>query len=83
MFFKKLTVPASTETKTVDSVQLWEVRWRSWHSKYDCDGHPEMEAFPSEEMAQEFAAAINDAYALLRFSGDMRPAVGVKKGLSV
>jgi hypothetical protein len=64
--FKWLTVPTSNETKEVNAVQLWEVRWHSRHGEYHSDTRPEVEAFITKELAEEFATSLRNAYKLLR-----------------
>jgi len=64
--FKKLTVPETNDTKEVDVIQLWEVRWISRHGEYSHHTQPELEAFTSYEKANEFATALKNANKLLR-----------------
>lgn len=66
---KLLTVPFSNETKQVEAVQLWEVRWTSRHGRYHTDTRPEIEAFPTRQTAEEFRDALLNAYKLLRHAG--------------
>lgn len=68
LWFKKLTVPDSNATKEVDAVQLWYVRWRAVRSILSSFYEDEriVEAFPSEQEAQEFAASLQQAEKLLR-----------------
>lgn len=66
LFFKWLTVPQSNETKQVEAVQLWEVRWESRHGPATWETRPELETFTSESSAQEFAQALRNAYRLIR-----------------
>lgn len=66
LWFKKLTVPFTNQTKEVDAVQLWEVRWTSRHGEYSSDVRPEMEGFTSPEEAHEFSDALRNAFKLIR-----------------
>lgn len=65
---KKITVPESNATKEVDAIQLWEVRWQSNHSPFvfASEMHPEVEGFPTEQEANEFATALRNAFTLIR-----------------
>lgn len=63
---KKIEVPASNEIKEVDAIQLWEVRWTSRHGGFSGDTKPEMEAFPSQIQAEEFAQALRNAFKLIK-----------------
>ncbi len=81
MWFKKLTVPATNETKQVDAVQMWEVRWRSRNGQYYTDTKDELECFPSEAQAKYFAAALKAAFKLIRHTSGT--SVSVKKGASL
>ena len=64
--FKWLTVPFSNATKSVEAVQMWEVRWQSRHGKFHADTRPELECFISLESAEAFAVSLRNAFALLR-----------------
>ena len=64
--FKKLTVPDSNDTKEVDAVQMWEVRWESRHGQYLGETKPELECFTSEKLAKEFADSLRAAFRLIR-----------------
>jgi hypothetical protein len=63
---KWLTVPESNATKQVEAIQLWEVRWTSRYGEYSSSTQPEMEAFPTEAEAREFAQALINAFKLVR-----------------
>lgn len=67
---KKLTVPENIFVKDVDAVQLWEVRWRSRHGEFSSDTRTEVEAFPTEDEANAFAAALRNAFALIRHTSN-------------
>jgi len=68
LWFKKLTVPENSATKEVEVVQLWYVKWNQvYHyvsTHWQCSGV--MEAFTSEQEANEFAASLKAAMALLK-----------------
>ena len=64
--FKKITVPTSTELKQLEAVQLWEVRWYSRYGEYFANTRPEVEAFTTKELADEFALALKQAFKLIR-----------------
>lgn len=63
---KKLQVPASNETREIEVAQLWEVRWNSRTGTASWDVRPEVEAFPDEDAARQFALSLKNAYGLLR-----------------
>lgn len=69
---KKITVPASNETKEVNAVQLWEVRWTSRYGDFSSDTQPEMEAFPTEAQAIAFRGALVNAFKLIRHTAGTR-----------
>ena len=76
MFFKKITVPESNETKQVDAVQLWEVRWYAQTSIDKKDptyslraNDPRVEGFTEEQTAREFHQALCNAYDLTGAQG--------------
>lgn len=66
LWTKLLQVPVSNARKQIVAVQMWEVRWRSRRGQYDCDGFPEMEAFPSLDAAEHFRDALVNAFRLTR-----------------
>jgi len=66
-FAKPVEVP-SGEVKTIKAVQLWEVRWTSRHGALSFDVRQEVEAFPTEAEAREFARALKAAFKLIKHS---------------
>lgn len=78
-FTKPITVPASNETKTIDAVQLWEVRWTSRHGAFSTDTRPEMEGFPTEAEAEAFATSLRNAFTLVRHTSGTK--VTVRKAI--
>lgn len=78
LWTKKLTVPASSATAEIEAVQLWFVRWNArkgiWHS----DLYPTMEAFTSQNEADNFALSLHQALRLLRSQDDVN--ITVTKG---
>lgn len=66
LWFKKKSVPETNDTKEIEVVQLWYVRWESRHGSYSFDTKKEMEGFTSEAEAREFAASLNAANKLLK-----------------
>ena len=76
--FKWLTAPFTNQTREVEAVQMWNVRWQSRNGKYSGDVQPELEAFPTEAQAQEFATTLRNAFALLRHTSGTR--VSVSRG---
>lgn len=68
MMRKWLKVPLSNETKEVQAVQMWEVRWHSRYGQYSGDTRPELECFPSQEEAESFAESLRNAFKLIRHS---------------
>lgn len=72
---KSLLVPFSNKTKTIDAVQLWEVRWKSRFGAYASDTREEVECFTDVELANEFAQALKNAFSLLRHTSGARVSV--------
>lgn len=62
--WKKIVVPKSNETREVNSVELWVVKWRSRQGELYTSF--EFEAFPSEYEANQFAESLRKAFELLR-----------------
>lgn len=80
IFTKLLRIPSGT--KNIEAVQMWEVRWTSLHGRYSClDQKPELEAFCSEELANEFAQALRDAFKLVGTTAHTRVIVSKKKAV--
>lgn len=69
MIFKRLRVPSNNETKEVEAVQMWEVRWQGRHGEFSTSTSPQMEAFTSLEQANEFATSLQNAFRLVRHVG--------------
>ncbi len=75
LWFKKLTVPETNETREVEAVQLWRVEWWSRHGESLgnvpkwCEPRPQVECFTSKQQATEFAEALRKAFALLKYTG--------------
>ena len=76
--FKWLTAPFTNQTREVEAVQMWNVRWQSRNGEYTDHVHPELEAFPTETQAQEFATSLRNAFALIRHTSGTR--VSVSRG---
>ena len=70
LFWKKKELPVTNDTKEVDVVQLWHVRWRSRHGQFSSDTREELEGFPSLELANEFADSLKAAFKLLKHTSD-------------
>jgi len=69
-FTKKLQIPVSNETKQIDVIQLWEVRWYGLdHYKFGTP-IPCMEAFTSEDEAIQFKTSLEKAFDLLKIKND-------------
>jgi hypothetical protein len=66
MFTKWLTVPETNNTRQVEAIRLWEVRWHSRNGEYSHSVRPEMEAFPSQEEAEAFSVSLKNAFELIR-----------------
>lgn len=66
MIFKWLTIPWSNRTKQIQVPQLWYVRWESRYDKYGSSTQPEVEAFTSEQQANEFAESLRKAFKLIK-----------------
>ncbi len=87
LFKKKILAPVSNNTQLIEVVQLWEVRWWSRDGEH-LDKTPryvsarqEVECFTSEEAAVGFKKALDQAFALLRYTGHGRD-VTLHKGRS-
>jgi len=74
--FKWVTVPKSNETKEVEAVQMYEVRWESRHGEHFHDIRPELECFTSQAAAEDFAESLRKAFALIRHTSGRRVIVG-------
>lgn len=85
MFFTKktITVPASNEVKEIEAVQLWEVRWRSRHGDFSGETSPQVEAFPTQELAEEFATALRNAFTLIRHTYGIKVTVQKAKSYHI
>jgi len=68
--YKKTTVPKTNETKEVDAVQLWIVKWLSRYDQYSSSTKTEFEAFTDENKANEFAQSLRNAFKLIRHTSD-------------
>jgi hypothetical protein len=72
---KKLETPATNETRQIDVVQLWEVRWYSMRISELGDeprfvlSRTEVECFLSEDEAKGFRDSLIKAQKLLRLTG--------------
>ncbi len=68
LWFKKATIPESNETKEVERVQLWYVRWVALEAILSTiyDEVETLEAFTSEEEAEAFAESLRQANTLLK-----------------
>lgn len=64
---KLLDVPAG-ET-TVTAFEIYEVRWTSRYDVYSHSIKPEAEIFPLKEDAETFAAALENAFKLIKYTG--------------
>lgn len=69
MIFKWLTVPWTNRTKAIEVPELWYVRWHSRHGEFFGDTRPEVEAFISEALAEEFATSLENAFRLIKHTG--------------
>lgn len=81
LWFKKLTVPASNETREVDAVQMWRVDWYARHglnfgppAEY-ATAQKKAEFFTSEQEAAQFAKSLENAFDLLQYTGSGRDVV--------
>ncbi len=63
---KKIAKPVDNTTHEVDAVQLTYVRWKSRVGSYSSDTRTEVEAFPVDKDAQDFAESLRQAHKLLR-----------------
>ncbi len=83
-FTKSIIIPESNNIKTVEAVQLWEVRWESLHGESTIKHHkPEIEIFLSEKEAQTFATSLRLAALLWRHDYKACPYSGEEYGLKV
>lgn len=79
MNFKWLKVPKTNETKDVQSIRMWEVRWFSRYDAYHNCIKEEVECFLSEELANDFAVSLNNAFNLLRHTSKTKVTVTERK----
>lgn len=71
MFWTKgVTVPETNETRQIEAIQLWYVRWTARKGAFNSDAYPVMEAFPSEQLANEFADSLKQAFKLLKHTSE-------------
>lgn len=77
---KLITVPATNETKQVESATLWVVEWTSRHGSFYSDTMRQFAAFPSEVAANEFALSLRNAFKLIRTTAENK--VTVKEDLT-
>ncbi len=68
LFWKKKQLPVTNDTKEVEVVQLWYVRWNSVKHSVATHWKAEvnMEAFTSEEAAMDFKESLMKATAILK-----------------
>lgn len=64
--FRKKDIPASNKMKQVDVYEMWEVRWESRDGDFHFNVKPEIETFPSEQDAKDFAQALRNAFKLIK-----------------
>ncbi len=79
LFFKKLIAPHTNLTRTLDSLQTWEVSWKSRSGMFSMDWKPETEVFITEAEATYFKISLESAFKLLRFTGAEGIKVTLKK----
>ena len=72
MFFKKLKVPVTNETKEVDVLQHWIVRWKARYGDYSGEVKDVCEIFTSEVEAKEFYDSLICAFNLVQNSREIR-----------
>ena len=75
MFFKKLKIPVTNETKEVDVLQHWIVRWDARISGVygiHSSGQQVCEIFISEKEAKEFAESLVAAFKLVKNCHDIK-----------
>lgn len=65
---KTVEAPVSNETRQVEAVQLWVVKWESRFGPYSHSVKTEFEAFPSKEDAEAFATSLRNAFRLIRYT---------------
>jgi hypothetical protein len=68
--FKWLRIPASNETKDIEVVRTWTVRWTGRTDPFNSGTVPYVEVFTDNHSANEFAKSLRSAFALLRITGD-------------
>jgi len=75
MWFNKLTVPLSNDTREIEVVQLFEVRWQSRYGVYSNETRPEVEVFTSKKDAVVFRESLLAAFRLTRMTSPLEKAV--------
>lgn len=66
---KILQRPISNQIVESENIQLWYVRWNTKTGDYMSDTEEVIEAFTSEEDANEFKQSLKNAAKLLKFRG--------------
>ena len=83
--FKKF-VPKTNETKEVESVVTWQVRWNSLNQFANSPSYvrdkPEVAVFTDSETAERFKESLEQAFVLLKYKGqgnqnDLKNLVGI------
>lgn len=69
MNLKKLTF-RDTQDTSIEVCQAWEVWWTSRHGKYSADVKKEVRVFISEEAAEQFRDALEDAFKLIKHTSE-------------
>lgn len=64
--FKKLLVPKSLDTTTVETIQTWRVTWTSRYGPWHDSTQEEVEIFTNEQQAKNFSIALENAFSLIR-----------------
>ena len=67
--FKKIKIPNRKYKKSLEAVELYEVRWKSRNGDYSGDTKEEVEVFTSRKDAKEFEESLKEAFKILKYSG--------------
>jgi len=63
------------QQQSVEIFECWEVRWQSRHGAFSHDTVPEIRVFPKRKDAEDFKAALEDAFKLIKHTSGNRVTV--------
>lgn len=63
---KQIQIPSGS-TQQIEAVRSWSVRWKSRYTEFSDGFKDETEVFVDEELANNFADSLRQAFKLLRY----------------